>query len=361
MSGSEGGEVQVETVTGPIPVGDLGLTLTHEHLVCDWTQMVAGEPADAADRELFRRPVSAELAWLLNEDPGCCIDNLRLDDPEAILAELAKFAEAGGATIVECTNDDIGRDPLALQQISRQSDLNIVMGSGWYIHTFYDSRTAQASADELSEMLVREFADGVGATGIKPGVIGEIGVSPQFTDSEKVRLRAAARAQLRLGVPLLIHLPGWQRRAFEVLDIVLDEEGLEPTAVVMCHMDPSGTDTAYQRAVAERGVWLEFDMIGMPFFYAGQGQSPAPDQTATAVARLIDRGHSPQLLLSHDLAAKSMFTKHGGNGIGYVPRLFLPRLERHGVTSDVASSLMTENPRRLFSSARRAAAGGGHA
>lgn len=353
--------VEVETVRGPIPVAELGLTLTHEHLVCDWTQAGDGTAPDtAAEGDLFHRPVDAELAWLLNDDPACCIDNMRLDDPDAVIVELAKFADAGGSTIVECTNGDIGRDPLALQQISSRAGLNIVMGSGWYVHTYHDQRTAEATADELCVMLLAEFAEGVGTTGIKPGIIGEIGVSPQFTDSEAVRLRAAARAQRQLGVPLLIHLPGWQRRAFEVLDIVVEQEQVAPEAVVLCHMDPSGIDETYQRAVAERGVWLEFDMIGMPFFYAGQGQSPAPDQTATAIARLVDHGHAPQILLSHDLAAKSMFTKHGGNGVGYIPRLFLPRLQRHGVVAEVASALVTANPKRLFTSARRTTDGISH-
>jgi len=150
----------------------------------------------------------------------------------------------------------------------------------------------------------------------------------------------------------MIHLPGWQRRAFEVLDIVLGEEGVTPSAVVMCHMDPSGHDVEYQRAVADNGVWLEFDMIGMPFYYPGEGQSPAPDQTAAAVAGLIRDGHSARILLSHDVSAKSMWTCNGGNGFGYVPKLFLPRLERYGVTPHVAAALMTANPGRLFAASR---------
>jgi phosphotriesterase-related protein len=129
---------------------------------------------------------------------------------------------------------------------------------------------------------------------------------------------------------------------------------VEPRAVVLCHMDPSGEDPEYQRAVAERGVWLEFDMIGMPFFFAGEGQSPSPDQTSIAVTRLIEAGHAGRLLLSHDLAAKSMWTRNGGTGFGYVPRLFLARLQRRGVPEAVTAELLTCNPRRLFT----AAAGG---
>jgi phosphotriesterase-related protein len=276
------------------------------------------------------------------------LDNARLDDTTAVVDELQLFIDAGGRTIVDCTNGDIGRDPGALREISQRTGLNIVMGSGWYVHRYHDSGTAFATAADLLAQILAEFADGVGDTGVKPGVIGEVGVSPQFTEAERVRLRAASRAQLELGVPLLVHLPGWQRRAFEVLDIVLGEEGVAPEAVVLCHMDPSGEDVIYQREVADRGVWLGFDMIGMPHYFPGEGQSPAPDQTAAAIARLIEAGHASRLLLSHDLSVKSMWTRNGGNGVGYVPRLFLPRLERHGVPGGVAADLLTRNPRRLF-------------
>ncbi|MCR5979386.1 phosphotriesterase [Gordonia jinghuaiqii] len=341
-------DVEVMTVLGGVAVEELGMTLMHEHLVCDWTLRFV-EPEEPADRELYRTPMDASLGWLLSENPFCCLDNARHDDPAAMVAELANFSAVGGRTVVDCSNGQIGRDPVALQRISRESGVNVIMGSGWYVHGFHELDKLSAGVEELTEDLMAEFVDGVDGTGVRPGIIGEIGVSPAFTDSERVRLRAACRVQREVGVPLLIHLPGWQRRAFEVLDIVLAEEGVAPDATVLCHMDPSGNDPDYQLAVADTGVWLEFDMIGMPFYYSGEGQSPAPEQTAAAIARLVDGGRAHQLLLSHDLASKAMWTRYGGNGIGYVPRLFLPRLQRHGVAPDVAAGLLAANPARLFS------------
>ncbi len=339
--------MQVTTVLGPVSADDLGMALTHEHLFSDWTRP-AKVPEEAAERALYHARVDASISWLLSDNPRCCLDNCRQDDADAMVEELQNFVGAGGRTVVDCTNADIGRNPLVLQEISKRTGLNIVMGSGWYVHPFHDESKALATADDLCDELVAEFANGAGDTGVRPGIIGEIGVSPKFTDGEKTRLRAACRAQRQVGVPLFIHLPGWQRRAFEVLDMAVNDEGVAPQAIVLCHMDPSGEDVEYQRAVAGRGVWLEFDMIGMPYYYAGEGQSPAPEQTARAIAGLIRDGHAAQILLSHDLAAKSMWTRNGGNGIGYVPRLFLPRLQRHGVSTSVAASLMTANPRNLF-------------
>jgi phosphotriesterase-related protein len=151
-----------------------------------------------------------------------------------------------------------------------------------------------------------------------------------------------------VGVPVFVHLPGWQRRAHEVLDIVLGEEGVDPGAVVLCHMDPSGTDRDYQRAVADRGVVCEFDMIGMPFDFPGEGQSPSPTQTTEAVAALVAAGHGARVLLSHDLFLKAMLSRFGGNGLAYVPVVFADRLRAAGLTDDVVTALMTDNPRALF-------------
>jgi phosphotriesterase-related protein len=350
---NEAGAVQVMTVRGPVAATDLGMTLTHEHLISDFTRRYT-EPEGAEERERYHAPVDASIHWLLADEPRCCLDNGRQDDPVAMAEELENFTAAGGRTVVDCTNGDMGRNAPALREISEKADINIVMGSGWYVHAFHDEKRVHAGVDDLYDEILAEFSTGVEDTGIRPGIIGEIGVSPKFTRSERIHLEAAARAQLELGVPLFIHLPGWQRRALEVLDVVLEEGGVPPASVVLCHMDPSGEDAAYQLEVAARGTWLEFDMIGMPFFYAGEGQSPAPDQTAAAVARLIEEGHAERILLSHDLAAKAMWTRNGGNGLGYVPRLFLPRLERHGVPASVAAELLTANPRNLFTEARGA-------
>ncbi|WP_260395739.1 hypothetical protein [Rhodococcus sp. KBW08] len=162
-----------------------------------------------------------------------------------------------------------------------------------------------------------------------------------------------ASLSVRWTCPLFVHLPGWQRVGHHVVDIVVDEMGVDPQAVVLCHMDPSGHDADYQRSLADRGVFLEFDMIGMPFDFPGEGLSPHPAETASAVAGLVTSGHASQLLLSHDLFLKSMLRKHGGNGFSYVPLAFAARLVRAGVDPQQVSALMRDNPRSLFEQAAK--------
>ena len=349
--------VVVQTVTGPVPVEQLGMTLPHEHIFNDLIEAFYPGVRPFSS-ELAHAPVTPANAWLLREDPYSSADNCGYDesDLETIVDELSLFTNAGGRTVIN-SSTGFRRSPAALVEVSRRTGLQIVMAGGWCLshgdeHTFTDADIASMTAELVSE--IREGVEVPGGERVRVGSIGEIGVGPSFTAAERATLVASCLAQVQTGLPLFIHLPGWQRRGHEVLDIVA-EHGVNPSAVVLCHMDPSGKDTVYQREIADRGVWLEFDMIAMEFNFPGEGQSPSVEDTVNAVAGLIRDGHERRLLLSQDLFLKAMWTRNGGNGFAYVPVAFLPRLVEAGVDAAVAQSLMTANPAALFTAASRTA------
>jgi phosphotriesterase-related protein len=339
--------VRVRTVLGDVSVTDLGVTLMHEH-----TLRTPPPQTSAGVRQfspsLRDAPVTARNAWQVREDPYASLDNRALTSVEQIADEIAVFRDAGGRTIVDNSNG-AERAPELAVQVAEATGIQLVMGSTPAIYSGAGIEDLELVADALE----REHRDGVplrDGRRVRPGVIGEVQVSPNFTDSERLDLLAASIAQPRIGAPLMIHLPGWLRRGHEVLDLVLGA-GVDPAAVVLCHMDPSGTDAAYQREIAARGVWLEFDMIGMMEHYPGEGQSPAVQDTVTAVAGLVRDGFSSQLLLSQDVGLKTMWTRNGGNGYGYIQGVFLPRLAEAGIEQDVLARFLTENPRSLFTAA----------
>ncbi|WP_231383916.1 MULTISPECIES: phosphotriesterase family protein [unclassified Rhodococcus (in: high G+C Gram-positive bacteria)] len=337
----------VSTVTGPIDSSELGLVLPHEHLHND-ASVAYSESEDPVVARVLAGPVRAADAWLLHDNPYHSLDNCGVDDAAAVLDELRVFAEHGGTTVIDLTPPGIGRRPDILAEFSHTSGVRVVMGSGWYLEATHPPEVEKLGVDMLAATLIDEFGAGGGP---RPGVIGEIGVSPAFTPAEAKSLRAACVAQREVNVPLFVHLPGWKRFGHNVIDIVVDEMGVAPHSVVLCHMDPSGSDPDYQCSLADRGVFLEFDMIGMPFEFPGEGQSPHPAETALAVAGLVGGGYGGQLLLSHDLFLKSMLRKHGGNGLSYVPVSFAARLVRGGMDPLQVSSLMRDNPRSLFEQA----------
>jgi phosphotriesterase-related protein len=341
------GSGQVMTVDGPIPSGDLGVTLMHEHLQndcsCWWNP-----PTDPARQYLADSPVRIEILSELKQDPFVNRHNIALDDLPLAIEELRDFTAQGGRTVVDPTCRGIGRDPRKLRAISAATGLNIVMGAGYYLHTSMPEDFGVLSVDDIADQIVAEALTGTDGTDARIGLIGEIGVSSAFTETEERSLRGAVRAQARTHLPLMVHLPGWFRLGHRVLDIV-EEEGGDLRHTVLCHMNPSHDDFAYQAGVAARGAFVEFDMIGMDYFYADQQvQCPSDDEVARAILRLADAGLLGRILLSQDVFLKMMLTRYGGNGYGFVTRHFLPRLRRHGMDEAALHTLMTDNPRRVF-------------
>ena len=101
--------------------------------------------------------------------------------------------------------------------------------------------------------------------------------------------------------------------------------------------------------MAGRGAFIEYDMIGMDFFYADQQvQCPSDDEAAKAIVQLVERGYLDRILLSHDVFLKMMLTRYGGNGYAYILKHFLPRLKRHGLDDLTLQILMRDNPRSVF-------------
>ncbi|MFI0469803.1 phosphotriesterase [Saccharopolyspora sp. 5N102] len=345
----------VQTVTGPVPAGELGLVLPHEHLFNDLSG-VLDPPSYRFTEFLADRAVDASAAWALRQDPYCCADNLAAKPVDGVVDEVAAFQAVGGRTIVDATcSAAIGRDPDKLVEAARRTGLNIVMGCGAYLEKFEGERITANSVEAQAASIGDELARGVGEHRARPGIIGEIGVSPDFTPAESASLRAAALAQREHPeVALMIHLPGWQRRGHEVLDIVLDEIGVDPGRVVLSHMDPSAADTAYQAGIADRGVWLEFDMIGMDITFPKEGEAPASRVSAAAVAGLVEAGHGHRVLLSHDVFLKQMWTRHGGNGFAFVPTVFAEMLRVLGVGDDWIETLTRTNPARMLSGQEQA-------
>lgn len=339
----------VQTVRGPVAVEDLGITLTHEHLLNDvsswWTR---SETTGLDPDEFAMAPVCEELLWDLRQDPFGNRANLALDDVGDACEELARFATLGGRTVVETTVWGIGRDLAGLKEISERTGVHVVAGTGFYLESSHPVDVVALGADGVTERILADLREG--EDGVRPGIIGEIGVSADFTLAEQVSLRGALVAQAETGLPVQVHLPGWFRLGGTVLDLV-EAVGADPTKVVLCHMGPSGEDLDYQRALMDRGAWVQYDMLGMEVYYADQGvQCPSDEQNASHLARLLALGYGSRLLLSQDVFVKSLLRRHGGPGYAHILQYFVPRLRRHGLDEATVLSLLTDNPRCLFGS-----------
>jgi phosphotriesterase-related protein len=316
VTDSPGTAPGVQTVLGRIDPADLGWTLPHEH-----TAIALWHIANRWDYWELRR------------------------DEAVIVEELGKFKAAAGSAIVDLTLPGVGRDPEWLAGLSHATGLHVVMGCGWYRDAYYPAEALidRRSVDDLADEIVREATIGVGDSGIRAGIIGEIGTDKPWLSAREERVhRAAARAARRTGLAITTHAV----QSTVGLDqlAVFEEEGADLSRVVVGHAD-SNPSLDYHLAIAERGATVEFDFLGMsftPLERHGEGR------IVESICELLSRGLAGQILLSQDVCHDSQLTRYGGNGYIYLAETFLPRLRTAGVNEDEIRTMTIDNPRRLL-------------
>jgi predicted metal-dependent phosphotriesterase family hydrolase len=309
-AGRPSGAPVVVTVTGPISPDDLGVTLSHDHVLIDgWS--------------IFRSYSAI------------------LDDEDTAIEELRRYRAAGGRSICDPTNIGLGRNPLALRRISESSDVQIVMGAGWYREPVYPSEIDELSTNDLADRLVRELTAGVADTGVRAGFIGEIGTErDHITPREERVFRAAARAHGRTGCPILTHTTHFGELALEQLAL-LAEEGVPAERVIVSHLGDR-RDPRPLLAVAATGAWLNVDNLGIVVGYAPLGVR------ADNVALLWREGFGGRVMLSNDICDTGALSVNGGPGYANVLTNFWPLLKERGLTDSQFRSMTVDNPARAF-------------
>ena len=340
---------QIQTVLGVVAAADAGIALPHEHLLIDFKVMFV-EPAAASDKGRAWEPVSlSNLGWV-RQNFNSNLDNLRLVDEQVAKDEILLFKDAGGQTVVDPTPRTLARDPLALARIARATGLNVVMGAGYYVAASHPPDMDRKTVDELAREIIADVTVGVGDTGVRSGLIGEIGCTWPWTDDEKKVARAAVIAQRETGAPLMIH-PGRNPRAPMDIAELVQKEGGDLRRTIMCHICRTIADVRAVIDLAQTGIWLEYDLFGMEnSYYPYQPSFDMPNDGGRMahVLALIDAGHRDQILMSHDIAYKTSLAKYGGYGYHHLLVNVVPRLRAKGVDDAALRRLLVENPARAF-------------
>jgi phosphotriesterase-related protein len=340
---------QIQTVLGAVASDAIGITLPHEHLLIDFKVMFA-EPPAPADKARSREPVSlANLGWV-RQNFNANLDNLRLLDEQVAQDEILLFKEAGGRTVIDPTPTTIGRDPRALARIARATGLNVVMGAGYYVGASHPPDMNRRTVDDLAREMIADLTTGVGDTGIRAGLIGEIGTTYPWTDNEQKVLRAAVSAQRETGAPLMVH-PGRHPAMPMELAKLVQKEGGDLRRTIMCHICRTIADVRAVIDLAQTGIWLEYDLFGMEnsfYPYNPSFDMPNDGGRMAHVLALVAAGHRDQILLSHDIAYKTSLVKYGGYGYHHLLVNVVPRLRAKGMDDAGLTRLLVENPARAF-------------
>ena len=301
--------MSIMTVRGPIEPEELGFTLPHEHLIVNTLLEYRGN------------------GFMMDEDLA--------------VEELSAFRAAGGASLVELTTMEMGRDPLALARISERSGVHVIMSTGHYRDPYLDRAWFdRTSVDEIADEMVRDATVGVGDSGVRVGIIGEIGADLWYLSAAEERsLRAAARASLRTGLTVSTHACRWPVGPLQ-LD-VLQAEGMSPERVIVSHVD-TVPNPGYAVELASRGCWVEFDGFGTDGAY----DTVRAIETMREVA---EAGYFDRMVVSQDVFLRSHLHAFGGNGYDYVARELLAQLRAAGFSDDEFTALTVTHPRRALS------------
>ncbi|HEY2775936.1 MAG TPA: hypothetical protein VGK20_17990 [Candidatus Binatia bacterium] len=349
----------VQTVLGPIDSADLGATMSHVHLTLDISCWYM-PPQDEAVRRRFEGDFSLEHLGAIRRNGLAFQKNLRQDDVDLTIREVAEFKRCGGGTIIDMDLDGIGRNVDAMKRISRETGLHVVASTGWYIQGAHPSWLADKSIEEMADIMTREVLEGIGTTGVRAGNIGEIGLSgypaDPFQPHEEKVLRAAARAQKATGASLTIH-PNAHLTIYGETPVdhfptyidILEKEGADLAKVYPSHLGLFPVSTA--KKLLERGVgFISYDHFGHEEFCEalGPGRGFTPDRIEVeTVMELLACGYANRILLGAEVGWKTCYKANGGWGYSHVLEHIVPWLRACGATEKQVHTMMVDNPRRL--------------
>ncbi len=350
---------EAQTVLGTVSPDALGIILPHEHCMLDMSIWFA-EPPTVTGKRVAREPLSLDNLWYVRYHPYSNIDNVQLLDENMAIQELMRYRLSGGCTVVDMTNVGLGRDPLALARISRATGLHIVMGAGYYVEESLPPGS-NMNEDDIAREIVRDITEGVDGTGIRAGLIGEIGIKVwPLSEGEKTFLRAAALAQKETGGFINIHTGRSPNSPFEVIEF-LDKAGADVSRVVMSHIDRTLFSHEDRVRLARTGCILEYDLFAlegwMPenirMVYSEDEptrRADLPNDAARVdhLIALIGDGFINQLLVSHDHNSKTRLCRYGGPGYAHLLNNVVPMMRRKGMSQEQIDVIMMENPKRLL-------------
>jgi phosphotriesterase-related protein len=302
----------VETVKGPIPVSQLGVTLMHEHVMVDFVGADQAAPSRYDAREVF----------------------------QVALPKLKALRDRGCTTLVECTPAYLGRDPELLRRLSEASGLHILTNTGYYGAAngkYLPKHAFTETAEQLAARWIAERRSGIDPTHIRPAFM-KIGVNAgKLSDVDAKLIRAAAMCHTASG--LRIHVHTGDGAAAQGIVEVLTKQSIHPGAYVWVHAQNEKNRGIHQQ-LARAGVWVEFDGVN----------ARSADQHATAILDLATAGQLTLVLISQDSGWYHVGEPGGGqfNAYTYMFDEFLPLLKKRGMTEQQLKMLTVSNPAKVL-------------
>lgn len=335
---------KVQTVEGLVDPGTLGVTLMHEHLICDVTPPGRPERFQPDGEISLENTWDASYHW--NAFPGIC----RLNDEVLAVTELAAFRSAGGGCVVEVSSLGMNRNPEALRRIALQSGLKVVMGCGYYEEDYLESSVQAKDVKEMAEEMIVDVREGVPGSKVKAGIIGEIGCSHEWSPLERNIMLAAIQAQASTGASLCVHPYRDPQGPGKIIRFI-EKHGGDPRRTIMGHLDRRIFDLQTLLDLAKTGCGLGFDYFGNESsYYPFQPEIDLPNDGMRLrwILELAERGRLSQVVISQDICTKARLRRYGGHGYAHLLEHVVPLMRLKKFQEDQIQLLLVENPKRFL-------------
>ncbi len=273
-------------------------------------------------------------------------DNMVQTDSDVTINELSLFLKEGGTSVVEVSSAGLYRNPAALKYISEKTGVNIIMSTGLYCENRHPIEFQNMTVQQMAEHFISEITYGVSNTGIKCGIIGEMGIS-DFGEREKKAMKAAGIAQHETGAAVTTHINFYENGVWEALNI-LEETGCNLKKVILGHTDRWCDKIDSLLRFLERGVTVEFDTFGIDFVLGHSICYPNDYARISGIRSLIDKGYLGQIVLGHDTFCKIQLHGFGGGGYAHILRHILPVMKNNSFTDYEIDTLLVRNPSKLL-------------
>lgn len=312
-----GSKGNIITVKGAISGAKMGFTLSHEHVLVDFSGASQYDPSK----------------WNKKE-----VENI-------MLPYLQEIRDLGCDTLIDCTPEFLGRDPELLYALSVRTGLNILIPTGYYgamNNKFLPGNAYTENAENLADAWISEFNSGIGNTGIKPGFI-KIGVDNQSLSDIHLKLvESAAITHAATGMVIASHTGG-STPAFEQLQI-LNKYKVASSAFIWVHSQVEKDDSMREKA-ARLGAWISLDGVN-------------EENTGEYVKWLEffrQRSLLHKIIVSHDAGWYTPGKPGGGEIRGYTAifRNLIPALRNSGFSEPDIRQIFVKNPAEAFAIRKR--------
>jgi len=312
---------QIETTAGPIDAASMGRTLCHEHL------LTASETVREQYPHLY--DFEKEFARAVEQVRGAMAHGVR--------------------TIVDPACMDLARDARFARRVAQETGVQLVMCTGVYgqHYTFLPHHFQTRDEDYLADAFVHDIEVGIQGTDVKAAFIKTAADEPGITpDVEKVH-RAAARASLRTGRPIMAHSRPASRTGLDQMRVFV-EEGVAPEKVMIAHTGDTD-DIDHIEELLALGPFIGMDRYGTDIFLPDE-------QRNQTIAELCRRGHADRMIISQDACAtidwfpEEMVAQLAPNwSFTHIFTTILPRLLEIGVSDEQIDTMLETVPRRWLS------------